>query len=120
MAKIASFGAYIPLFRLARSEMGDAWGIPVVPGERAVANADEDSLTMAVAAGADCLAGIDPAMIDGLFFATNTAPYDEKQCAAVIAASPDMGSEIHTVDFTGSLRAASGPRRAAAVAHGAR
>ncbi len=116
MAKIASFGAYIPLFRLARSEMGDAWGIPVVPGERAVANADEDSLTMAVAAGADCLAGIDPATIDGLFFATTTAPYDEKQCAAVIAAALDMRSDINTVDFTGSLRAASSALRAAADA----
>ena len=57
MAKIASFGAYIPLFRLARQEMADAWGVPAVPGELSVANADEDSLTMAVAAGADCLVG---------------------------------------------------------------
>ncbi|GAG52645.1 unnamed protein product, partial [marine sediment metagenome] len=72
MAKIASFGAYIPLFRLSRQEMGNAWGVPAVPGERAVANADEDSLTMAVAAGSDCLAGIDPSSVDGLFFATTT------------------------------------------------
>jgi len=78
MAKIASFGAYIPLFRLSRQEMGNAWGVPAVPGERAVANADEDSLTMAVAAGLDCLAGIDPSSVDGLFFATTTAPYSEK------------------------------------------
>ena len=60
MARIASFGAYVPLYRLSRQQIGDAWGIPAVPGERAVANADEDSLTMAVAAGLDCLAGIDP------------------------------------------------------------
>ncbi|MBW2713642.1 MAG: 3-hydroxy-3-methylglutaryl CoA synthase, partial [Deltaproteobacteria bacterium] len=47
MAKIASFGAYVPLFRLARQEMADAWGVPAVPGERSVANSDEDSITMA-------------------------------------------------------------------------
>jgi 3-hydroxy-3-methylglutaryl CoA synthase len=116
MAKIASFGAYIPLFRLSRQEMGNAWGVPAVPGERAVANADEDSLTMAVAAGADCLAGVDPSTIDGLFFATTTAPYDEKQCAGVIAAALDLRRDINTADFTGSLRAATTALRAAADA----
>ena len=116
MAKIASFGAYVPLFRLSRQEMANAWGVPAVPGERAVANADEDSVTMAVAAGSDCLAGIDPSSIDGLYFATTTAPYDEKQCAGVIAAALDLRTDINTADFTGSLRAAttclaSGSRR---------
>ncbi len=116
MARIESFGAYVPLFRLARQEMGDAWGVPAVPGERAVANADEDSLTMAVAAGSDCLAGIDPSGIDGLFFATTTAPYLEKQCAGVIAAALDLRTDINTADFTGSLRAATTALRAAADA----
>ncbi|MBI4516209.1 MAG: OB-fold domain-containing protein [Deltaproteobacteria bacterium] len=116
MAKIASFGAYIPLFRLAREKMGEAWGIPAAPGERAVANADEDSLTMAMAAGADCLAGIDPSTVDGLYFATTTAPYDEKQCAGIIAAALDMRTDINTADFTGSLRAATTALRAAADA----
>ncbi len=113
MAKIASFGAYVPLFRLSREEMGNAWGVPAVPGERAVGNADEDSLTMAVAAGLDCLAGVDPATVDGLFFATTTAPYSEKQCAGVIAAALDMRTDINTADFTGSLRAATTALRAA-------
>ena len=27
MAKIASFGSYVPLFRLSREEMGNAWGV---------------------------------------------------------------------------------------------
>ncbi len=116
MAKIASFGAYVPLYRLAREQMANAWGVPAVPGERAVANADEDSLTMAVAAGTDCLAGIDPSTIDGLYFATTTAPYDEKQCAGVIAAALDMRTDINTADFTGSLRAATTALRAAADA----
>ena len=116
MAKIASFGAYVPLFRLSRQEMANAWGVPAVPGERAVANADEDSVTMAVAAGSDCLVGIDPASIDGVYFATTTAPYDEKQCAGVIAAALDLRTDINTADFTGSLRAATTALRAAADA----
>jgi hydroxymethylglutaryl-CoA synthase len=116
VAKIASFGAYVPLFRLSRQEIGNAWGVPAVPGERAVGNADEDSLTMAVSAGLDCLAGVDPASVDGLFFATTTAPYSEKQCAGVIAAALDMRTDINTADFAGSLRAATTALRAAADA----
>ena len=113
MARIASSGAYVPLYRLSRQQIGDAWGIPAVPGERAVANADEDSLTMAVAAGLDCLAGIDPSTIDGLFFATTTDPYNEKQSAGVIAAALDLRRDINTADFTGALRAATTAMRAA-------
>lgn len=116
MAQIASFGAYVPLFRLARKEIGDAWGTPAVPGERAVANGDEDSLTMAVAAGLDCLAGLDPGTVDGLFFATTTSPYSEKQAAGVVAATLDLRRDINTADFGGSLRAATTAIRAAADA----
>jgi len=50
-AGILSYGVYVPFYRLARAEMGKAWGIPSLPGERAVANRDEDSLTIAVEAG---------------------------------------------------------------------
>ena len=120
MAKIASFGAYVPLHRLSRKDMGDAWGIPAVPGERAVANADEDSVTMGVAAGLDCLQGVKPSSVDGLFFATTTSPYSEKQAAGVIAAALDLPKEILTADFTGSVRSATTAVRSAvdAIASG--
>jgi hypothetical protein len=38
--------------------MSQAWGIPGVPGERSVANGDEDSIPMAVAAIAYEEAGV--------------------------------------------------------------
>ena len=82
MAGITSYGAYIPLHRLSRTEIARAWGEGEAPGEKAVANFDEDSLTMAVAAARDCLKGIDPGSIEGLYFASTTAPYKEKQTAA--------------------------------------
>ena len=113
MARIESFGAYVPMLRLSRNKMAEAWGIPGVPGERSVANIDEDSITMAVAAGSDCLAGVDPATVDAVYFATTTAPYDEKQGAGVIAAALDLRRDINTADFSGSLRAASSALRAA-------
>jgi 3-hydroxy-3-methylglutaryl CoA synthase len=93
--------------------MGKAWGIPAVPGERSVANADEDSLTMAVTASQECLVGQNPAEIDAVYFATTTSPYTEKQCASIIAAALDLRKDIFTADFTDSLRSATVAIRAA-------
>jgi len=113
MVAIASYGGYIPVFRLGRQEMSQAWGIPGVPGERSVASADEDSITMAIAAGFECMAGIDPASVDGVYFASTTSPYAEKQCASVVAGALDMRQNIFTADFADSVRAATVAMRAA-------
>src|SRR3989304_1296808 len=113
MVAIASYGAYIPVYRLGRQEMSQAWGIPGVPGERSVANADEDSITMGVAAALECLAGIDPATVDGVYFASTTPPYAEKQCASIVAGVLDLRQDIVTADFTDTVRAATVAIRAA-------
>jgi 3-hydroxy-3-methylglutaryl CoA synthase len=70
-----------------------------------VANFDEDSVSMAVAAGLDCLAGRDRQDIDGLLFATTTPPYAEKGCASIIATALDLRRDIFTADITDVLRA---------------
>lgn len=107
MVGITSYGAYIPLYRLPRSEIAKTWGVAAQgAGERAVANFDEDSLTMAVAASMDCLKGRDRGKVDGLFLATTTAPYVEKQVSTIGATALDLGRSIRTADFTNSLRAA--------------
>jgi 3-hydroxy-3-methylglutaryl CoA synthase len=76
-----------------------------MPGERAVAYYDEDSLTMAVEAALDCVTGWDSRSVDGLFFATTTSPYKEKQCSATIAMPLDLRRDIRTADLNTSLRA---------------
>jgi len=116
MAGIVAYGAYIPYFRLGRAEIARAWGLSASPGERAVANYDEDSLTMAMAAARDCLKGIDRTSIGGLYFASTTAPYKEKQSAATIAAVLDLPPEAITMDFSGSLRCGTSALKAAADA----
>jgi hydroxymethylglutaryl-CoA synthase len=118
MPGIGSYGAYIPLYRLARAEIARAWGAAPPPGERAVANYDEDSLTMAVAAARDCLAGFDRTSIDGLYFASTTAPYKEKQSAALIAAVLGLPPDATTIDFSGSLRCGTNAVKAALDAVG--
>lgn len=105
MAGIISYGAYVPLYRLDRREIAKAWGRYAIPGEKAVANFDEDSVTMAVAAAIDCLGHTDRQAVDALYFATTTAPYKEKGSSSIIASALDLRRDIRTGDFTDSLKA---------------
>lgn len=109
MAGITSYGAYIPLYRIQRMSIYQALGwlnpASLLPGEKAVANYDEDSLTMAVASAMDCLNGTERETIDGLFFATTTTTYKERQNAGIIATALDLRPEVRTADFTTSLKA---------------
>ncbi len=100
MAGIISFGAYVPFWRLSKSMIAQK-----LKGERPVASFDEDSITMAVAAGAECLKGIDRQTIDGLFFASTTSPYKEKLAAITVATALDLPKDIMVADFANSLRA---------------
>lgn len=105
MTGIVSFGAYIPYYRLPRSVLNKAWGRPGGSGEKAIANYDEDPVSMSVAAGLDCLKGIDPKTIDVLYLATTSAPYKERQNATIAATALDVRREAQTADFANCLRA---------------
>ena len=108
MGGIVSYGAYIPMHRLDRRMVADAWGRNSIGGERSVANNDEDSITMAVEAALNCLNGRGRGDIKGLFFASTTAPYKEKMSSSLIATALDLDREITTSDFAHSLRAGTG------------
>jgi 3-hydroxy-3-methylglutaryl CoA synthase len=106
MAGITSFGAYIPYLRLTHKTIAAAWGGRASDGELAVANVDEDAVTMAVEAVRDLLAGQNPNAFDALIFASTTAPYSEKQLSALIATVADLREDCRTADNSNSLRAA--------------
>ncbi|MDY6972413.1 MAG: zinc ribbon domain-containing protein [Thermodesulfobacteriota bacterium] len=108
MVGIVAGGAYIPLWRLSRGAIGEGLG-----GEKAIAGFDEDSITMAVAATADCLTGFDREAVDGLFLATTTSPYKEKLGASIVATAADLRRDIITADFSNSIRAGTIALRAA-------
>lgn len=121
MSAILSFGACVPVYRLPREVIAREWGQPALGGEKAVANHDEDSLTLAVNAALQCLPEDEPARLDAVFFASTTSPYREKSAAATIAAALDCGAAMRTADFTDSLRASTSALLAAfdALAAGA-
>ena len=105
MAGITSYGAYIPYYRMPRSVINAAWGRGGGRGEKAVAGFDEDSITMSVAAGIDCLKETDPKAIDALFMATTTAPYKERLNATIAATALDVRRDARNADFANCLRA---------------
>ncbi len=100
MAGISAYGAYVPRYRLGAET--DGWESA---SQRSIANFDEDSVSMAVAAAIDCLKGYERRDIDGLLFASTTPPYAEKQCASIIATALDLRRDIFTADITDVLRA---------------
>ena len=115
---LISCGAYIPTYRLDRKVAAHSWGRPAIGGERAVANNDEDSMTMAFEAVRNCLrkADISASNVDGLFYASTTAPYIEKSSASLIAAVLDMRADITTADFAQTLRAGTSALQSALAA----
>jgi 3-hydroxy-3-methylglutaryl CoA synthase/uncharacterized OB-fold protein len=113
MAGIISYGAYIPLWRLSREVIAKAWESASIGGERSVANNDEDTITMASEAAIDCVAGLEREKVDGLYFASTTSPYKEKECSTLVAMAADLRPEIITADFANSLRGATQAFRAA-------
>lgn len=113
MNGIVSYGAYIPYYRLKKETAAQAFGKMAGKGEKAVAYCDEDSITMAVAAAMDALAGTAPESLAGVLFASASAPYQEKMNATELAAVLDAPKKIRAANFGGSLRAGSAAMLAA-------
>ena len=59
---------------------------------------------MATEAIIDCLNGMNRESVDGVYMATTTPAYREKQSASIIAKVADLRRDIVTADFANSLR----------------
>lgn len=111
MIGIVSYGAHVPRLRLNRKSMAaaNAWMDSSLlahgKGERAMANWDEDSITMAVEAARDCLAGQDRGSIQALYFACTSLPFSDRQNAGIVAAALNLSEQLATLDVTASQKA---------------
>ena len=111
MIGITSYGAYVPRMRLLRHAITQAnkWFAPGLvskgKGTKAMANWDEDSLTMAVAAARDCFQlDSDLSQIKSTYFASTTLPFLDRSNATVISSALTLASDISTLDLTGNQR----------------
>lgn len=112
MVGIVGYGAYVPRLRLQRSAAAkaNAWLAPNLmgkaKGERAMANWDEDAITMAVEAARDCLGPADDrSHVQALIFATTTAPFSDRLNAGIVSAALTLEKSAGAADVTGSQRA---------------
>jgi len=129
MIGITAYGGYVPRYRLSRMTIiqNMAWYFPVIMavagGEKAIANWDEDALSMAVAAAYDCMAAKDRKKLGGIYLASTTAPFSDRLNAGIVAAAlnaPENG--VMNADFCSCLKAGTSAAMAAldAVGSGSR
>lgn len=110
---ILAVGAYVPRLRLDRQAVaaGHRWMAPglkaLAKGERAMANWDEDAVTMAVEACRAALRQSGVAGIESLALASTTLPFADRLNSAIVGAALGLKSELAAADKCGSLRAGS-------------
>jgi hydroxymethylglutaryl-CoA synthase len=109
MAGLIAYGAYVPHYRLKRSEIAAVLGPGGGRGTRAVAACDEDPTSMGVEASRPALrtlpAGAQP---ERLLFATANPPYLDKTNANTVHAALSLDPRALAVDVIGSVRSGVG------------
>jgi hydroxymethylglutaryl-CoA synthase len=109
VSSIRAVGAYAPRFRLRADAVAEAWGTGGPGGVESVAvpGADEDALTMAVAAARRAVAAgaVDPADIGALAVASTTPPDAEEDPTARLGSMLGVEGDAARAAFTASTRA---------------
>lgn len=106
---ITAVGAYAPRFRIDADEFAEAWGRFEASGirEKALANADEDALTMAREAAVRALSAGDVSgdAVDFLAFGTTTPPLEESDLTARLGTMLGIPENATCHTFGNSTRA---------------
>ena len=115
MGGLVGYGAYIPYYQLERTRIAGVLGSGGGSGTRSVAAFDEDTTSMAVAAGRAALAGLTGpggqpgrACVRQLFFATTVPAYADKTNATAVHAALRLPADALAVDMAGAVRSGVG------------
>lgn len=110
---ITGFGAYVPRLRMSRQAIveANAWFAPQFrsrgKGHKAMANWDEDAVTMAMTAARDALGAADHREdIVELILASNTLPFAERLNAGIVTEALNLPESVAAADTSGSNCAA--------------
>jgi len=113
-AGIVGYGAYIPRNRIKAEEIARQWGKDprviekgLLLKEKSVPGHDEDTITIAVAAGRSALirAGIDPSKIGAAYIGSESHPYAVKPSGTVLIEALGIAPEVHVADFEFACKA---------------
>lgn len=117
---IVGTGSYFPRFRLDADAVREAWGQSPGVASARVPAADEDALTMAVAAAEDTLgdADVDPEELAYLGVATSTPPVEEGAFVSRAVRALGLAADVRTEAATQDTAAGADVLSAAAEATG--
>jgi len=114
MAGIVGYGAYIPRNRIKTDEIARQWGKNpetirkgLMLEEKSVPGADEDTITISVAAARDAIAraGIAPSSIGAVYIGSESHPYAVKPSGTVVVDALGIGPDVHVADFEFACKA---------------
>ncbi len=113
MRGILSAGAYLPYRRLDRQTIAAVAGTGGGRGTRTVASYDEDTTTMAVAAGRLALRAAPGAAPASLWLSTTAPAYADRTNATAVHAALRLDRDVVAADANGAARSAVAVLRAA-------
>ena len=111
---ITGHGAYVPRFRIKAEEIARVWNEDakkiksgLLVEEKAVADSDEDTITLSVEAGRNALmrASIDPKDIGAVYIGSESHPYAVKPSGTVVAEALNLGPRLMVADFEFACKA---------------
>jgi len=114
MIGILAYGAYVPRLRLQRAAVAaaHAWFAPALKahgkGERAMANWDEDAVTLAVEAARDAAPESTRGALGSLLLASTSLPFADRQNAGIVKEALNLPDTVFTQDVGGSQKAGTG------------
>ena len=106
---IVGYGAYVPRFRIAGSEIARVWnggGMGPVD-QKSVAGPDEDTITMTIEAGRNALrrARLDGSALGTVWVGSESHPYSVKPSGTVVAEALGCTPAVHAADWEFACKA---------------
>ena len=113
MRGIIKSSAYLPYYRLNRTEITEFFGNGRASGARSVAAHDEDTVTMGFEAARVIVSSDSKMEPEALWFTTSEPPYLEKTNANVIHSALQLSNTTSAYDFNGALKSGVGALKTA-------
>lgn len=123
MVGIVSYGYYVPTYRISTSEIAGVWGktggtieSSLAVAQKAVADVDEDALTMAYEASAQAIerGSILPENIGVVFVGSESHPYSVNPTSTILGEFLGVPNQYLAFDTQFACKAATGAMMAAA------
>ena len=111
---IASYGAYVPRYRITPEEIGKVWGVDgksmskgLMINCKSVPSPDEDTITIAVEAARNMMrrCSVNPQDIGAIYVGSESHPYAVKPTGTIVAEAIEASPHLTVADFEFACKA---------------